>query len=86
MSCLLRDLTTQLDIPFNVGHKFEVEKYEIGIGTQVTISIRLVLKLEIGYDHPIELPEVPNAGDDNTSGFDATVDDWDEGETVEIPM
>lgn len=86
MSCLLRDLTTQLDIPFNVGHKFEVEKYEIGIGTQVTISIRLVLKLEIGYDHPIVLPEVPNAGDDNTSGFDATVDDWDEGETVEIPM
>jgi len=86
MACLLRDLKTQIEIPFNVGHKFEVEKYEVGLGTQVTIAIRLVLKLEIGLDSPIVLPEVPPATGDNASGFDATVDDWEEGETVEIPM
>lgn len=86
MSCMLRDLSTTLDIPFNVGHKFEVEKYELGIGTQVTIAIRLVLKLEIGYEDPIELPDVPPATGGNASGFDATVDDWEEGETVEISM
>ena len=86
MTCMLRDLQTRMDIAFNVGHKFEVQKYEFGLGTQVSIGIRLVMKLEIGYDAPIELPEVPPATGDNASGFDATVDDWEEGETVEIPM
>jgi len=86
MSCMLRDLKTRLDFPFYVGNKFEVEKYEVGIGAEVTIAIRLILKLEVGYENPIDLPDVPPADGGNASGFDATVDDWEEGETIEISM
>ena len=79
LSCLLVDLSTQKDNDFPVGNRFTVENGVSGL--------KLVLNLNLGtLDEPaIALPDVPPYGGTG-SGFDATVDDWEEGETVEIPM
>ena len=79
LSCLLVDRTTQCDFDFPVGDKFSVE---LGIH-----GIKLSLNLVLGsIDDPgVTLPDVPPAGD-SSGGMDAVVDDWETGETVEIPM
>lgn len=79
LSCLLVDRATQIDADYNVGNSFTIED---GIH-----GLKLTLNLELGsMDAPaIVLPDVPPYGGDD-KGFDATVTDWEEGETIEIPM
>ena len=79
LSCLLVDRTTQIDADFNVGNKFTVEE---GVN-----GYKLLFRLVLGsWEEPaVILPDVPPYGGDD-GGFDATVGDWEEGETIEIPM
>lgn len=78
-SCQLVDRTTTRDFEFKVGNKFNIE---MGVH-----GINLVLDLELGTweDPDVVLPDVPPAGGDG-GGFDVNVDEWEQGETVEIPM
>lgn len=79
VSTLLIDNTTVLDYTFDVGDKIQV--------LQPNKGYRALYRLIFGdKDNPIiELPPVgPAQGKE--SGMDATVSDWEEGETVEIPM
>jgi hypothetical protein len=79
VSTLLIDNTTVKDYTFDVGDKIQV--------LQPNKGYRALYRLIFGdKDNPvIELPPVgPAQGKE--SGMDATVSDWEEGETVEIPM
>lgn len=79
VSTLLIDNTTVMDYTFDVGDKIQV--------LQPNKGYRALYRLIFGdKDNPvIELPPVgPAQGKE--SGMDATVSDWEEGETVEIPM
>ncbi len=79
VSTLLIDNTTVKDYTFDVGDKIQV--------LQPNKGYRALYRLIFGdKDNPaIELPDVgPAQGKE--SGMDATVSDWEEGETVEIPM
>jgi len=85
----LVDMSEMEPFDFHVGHRFRVERYEYGLGTSIGIvmAIKLVLRLEIGNEpgEEIVLPNVQPVNG-NSSGFDATVDDWEEGETVDVMM
>lgn len=79
VSTLLIDNTTVKDYTFDVGDKIQV--------LQPNKGYRALYRLIFGdKDNPIiELPPVgPAQGKE--SGMDATVSDWEEGETVEISM
>ncbi len=78
LSALLIDNKTQADFVFPVGDKIRLEKPNPGY--------RNMYRLIFGSaDDPIiELPDVQGEG--SSSGMDATVSDWDDGETVEIPI
>lgn len=79
LSCLLVDRTTQIDADFHVGNMFTIEE---GVN-----GYRRILNLVLGTmaEPAVTLPDVPPYGEDD-SGFDAVVSDWEEGETIEIPM
>ena len=79
LSCLLVDQTTIVDVDYNVGNRFTLQ---MGVH-----GLKLVLNLEVGtnLDPAVTLPDVSPAGG-ASGGFDATVDDWELGETVEISM
>jgi len=66
------------------------ESHSFEIGDQFDLSMdggKIVLGLVIGYEAPIELPWVPdNIQTNQTSGFDATVDEWETGGTIDINM
>ena len=70
LSLLLVDGTTQRDFDFAVGSSFVR-------GPEVELS----LSLSEAIDEP--LPDVKPSGG-SAGGFDATVDDWEEGEHVDI--
>lgn len=79
VSTLLIDNATVMDYTFDVGDKIQVLEPNKGY--------RALYRLIFGSkeDPAIELPDVgPVEG--KASGMDATVSDWEEGETVEIPM
>lgn len=78
MSALLIDNHTTADFVLPVGDKIRLEKPNPGY--------RNMYRLIFGSaDDPIiELPDVQPDG--NSSGMDATVSDWEDGETVEIPI
>jgi len=78
VAALLVDNSTVEHYVFNVGDKITSEEPPIGYRNLYRLVFGSVEKPEI---HP---PDVPPEGD--PSGFDATVADWEEGESVEIPM
>ena len=80
LECLLVDLTTRKDQDYNVGNKFTLQ---LGIE-----GLKLALELELGTSTApaVVLPDVPPAGGSSGGGFDATVSEWQTGDTVEIPM
>ena len=77
ISTLLVDNETVEDFVFYVGDKITSEEPPTGY--------RSLYRLILGsVEEPaIELPDLEPARE---SGFDATVEDWEEGETIEIPM
>ena len=79
VSALLIDNSTVAEYVFDVGDKIQKLKPNPGY--------RNLYRLIFGdAENPaIELPDVPPAGG-TSSGMEATVDDWEDGETVEIPM
>lgn len=78
IATLLVDNSTVEYYVFSVGDKIISEDPPIGYRYLYRLVFGSVEKPEI---HP---PDVPPAGD--PSAFDATVADWDEGESVDIPM
>ena len=79
VSALLIDNATVADYVFDVGNKIQEMPPNQGY--------RNLYRLIFGTkeDPIITLPDVQPEGS-KASGIDATVDDWEEGETVEIPM
>jgi hypothetical protein len=79
VSALLIDNSTVENYKFNVGDKIQMLPSNAGY--------RNLYRLVFGtVEEPaIKPPDVVPA-DSKTSGMDATVDDWEDGETVEIPM
>lgn len=79
VSALLIDDKTQADYVFNTGDKIK----QIAPNPGYRAMYRLIFGT---VENPvIELPDVIPP-DGKASGMDATVEDWEEGETVEIPM
>lgn len=78
VSTLLIDNKTQEDYVFNVGDRITNEKAPEGYRSLYRLIFGSVKQPAI---HP---PDVKPA--ESASGFDATVSDWDEGESVDIPM
>lgn len=78
VSALLIDNKTVEDYVFNVGDKITSETPPTGY--------RALYRLVFGSvkEPAISPPDVRPSGD--ASGFDATVSDWEEGESVDIPM
>lgn len=79
VSALLIDNATVADYTFDVGDKIE----ELPPNPGYRNLYRLVFGTK--EDPIITLPDVQPPGG-KTSGMEATVDDWEDGETVEIPM
>ena len=79
VSALLIDNATIADYVFDVGDKIQELPPNQGY--------RNLYRLIIGNkdDPAVTFPDVKPEGS-KASGIDATVDDWEEGETVEIPM
>ena len=79
VSALLIDNATVANYKFSVGDK--IQKLEPNKG------YRNLYRLTFGSveDPAITPPDVPPEGA-SSSGMDATVSDWEDGETVEIPM
>lgn len=70
LSLLLVDNETQINVPFFVGDKFERDPV-----------LENTWYLNLTYDDP--LPDVaPESG--TGAGFEATVDDWEEGEDITV--
>ena len=79
VSALLIDNKTQADYVFNTGNLIK----QIAPNPGYRAMYRLVFGSK---ENPIiELPDVQPEGG-KASGMDATVEDWEDGETVEIPM
>ena len=78
VSTLLVDNSTVEHYVFNVGDKITAGEPPTGYRSLYRLIFGSVEKPEI---HP---PDVEPEGD--ASGFDATVEDWEEGEAVDIPM
>ena len=79
VSALLIDDKTTADYVFNTGDKIKLLPPNVGY--------RAMYRLIFGSaEEPvIVLPDVTPPGG-KASGMDATVEDWEDGETVEIPM
>lgn len=79
VSALLIDNATVADYVFPVGDKIE--------GLPPNPGYRNLYRLIFGSkdDPAIQLPDVEDPNK-KSSGMDATVDEWEDGETVEIPM
>lgn len=79
VSALLIDNATVANYTFDVGDKISIEKPNKGY--------RNLYRLIFGsVENPaITPPDVPPAGN-TSSGMEATVSEWIDGETVEIPM
>lgn len=79
VSALLIDNKTEENYRFNVGDKIQMYP--------ATNGYRNLYRLIFGdsANPAITPPDVQPEGQ-KASGMDATVDDWEEGETVEIPM
>jgi hypothetical protein len=78
VATLLVDNSTVEYYVFNVGDKITPGDPPIGYRSLYRLVFGSVEKPEI---HP---PDVPPGGE--PSGFDATVDDWEEGESVDVSM
>lgn len=79
VSALLVDNKTVEDYVFNTGDKIQLLPANPGY--------RGLYRLIFGsVDEPAIHPPRVDPGDGKKSGMDATVDDWEDGETVEIPM
>jgi len=84
---LLRDLVTVIDTTVAVGHRWTVEPSENRAGEPAT---RLTMVLRIGFgdmgedDRPMVIPETKPM--ETSSGFDAVVGEWEEGESIELPL
>ena len=79
VSALLIDNATVADYVFDVGDKIQ----ELPPNQGYRNLYRLIFGTK--EDPIIILPNVQPEGS-KASGIDATVDDWEDGETVEIPM
>ena len=79
VSALLVDNKTQEDYYFNVGDKIKIEKPNPGYHRLYRLVFGSV------NDPAIHPPEVPPEGE-TESGFDANVSDWEDGESIDIPM
>ncbi len=67
---------------YNVG---KIMKYLTPSGDALTkAEVLRDIEVEIVLDDPIDSPDLPPVDDADASGFDAHVDDWEEGETYEI--
>lgn len=77
VSTLLVDNSTVENYVFEVGDKITSEEPPMGY--------RYLYRLIFGS---VEQPEIhpPDVSPGDAGGFDATVEDWEEGELVEIPM
>ncbi len=75
----------ELDLRFLL-HNGELENFILPLDKDNIIETDNVLKmkLEIGLDNPIELPDVPNP-DNGGAGFEPDVDEWPE-EDVVLPV
>lgn len=79
VSALLIDNKTEENYRFNVGDKIQMYP--------ATNGYRNLYRLIFGdAQNPAITPQDVHPEGQKTSGMDATVDDWEEGETVEIPM
>lgn len=80
LNCLLVDGMTVRDFDFQVGNQFDLE---MGIH-----GINLVLNLTVGTEMipEVTLPDVEPVNGVGSGGFDVNVSEWDQGETVDIPM
>ena len=79
VSALLVDNKTVEDYVFNTGDKIQLLPANPGY--------RGMYRLIFGsLDAPAIHPPRVDPGDGKKSGMDATVSDWEEGETVEVPM
>ena len=67
---------------YNVG---KIMKYLTPSGDALTkAEVLRDIDVEIVIDDPIDSPDLPPVDDADASGFDAHVDDWEEGDTYEI--
>lgn len=67
---------------YNVG---KIMKYLTPSGDALTkAEVLRDIEVEIVIDDPIDSPDLPPVDDADASGFDAHVDDWEEGDTYEI--
>ena len=77
---------------FDVGNSIEYRAVESVIDANITTEIdadlllELLMDLNLDLDIDIELPEVEPESSQTSSGFDAHVEPWDEGETVDIGL
>ena len=80
VSALLIDNVTTAKYTFNTGDKFKLLDPNPGY--------RALYRLIIGSVTDPAIKDLPDVvpPDGKSSGMDATVEDWEEGETVEIPM
>lgn len=80
LNCLLVDHTTARSFDFEVGNKFDLEVGVHGLNLALNLSVGTEMEPEI------TLPEVEPVEGGSTGGFDVNVDEWGQGETVDIPM
>ncbi|MBQ7423708.1 MAG: hypothetical protein IJV19_03075, partial [Prevotella sp.] len=67
---------------YNVG---KIMKYLTPSGDALTKEeILRDIEVEIVLDDPIDCPDLPPVEDQDASGFDAYVEDWEEGDTYEV--
>lgn len=67
---------------YNVG---KIMKYLTPSGDALTKEeILRDIEVEIVLDDPIDCPDLPPVEDQEASGFDAYVEDWEEGDTYEV--
>jgi hypothetical protein len=83
LAFLLKDGTVKT-FTYNVG---KIMRYETPTGDALTkAEILRDIYVEIVLDDPIDSPDLPDVDPDskNASGFDAHVDDWEDGGTIEV--
>ena len=83
LAFLLKDGTVKT-FEYNVG---KIMKYETPSGDALTkAEVLRDIIVEIILDDPIDSPDLPDVDPDskNASGFDAHVDDWEDGGTIEV--
>ena len=79
VSTLLIDNVTTADYKFQVGDKIKVQTPTPGYRNMYRVTFGSV------KDPAVKLPDV-KPSEDSKSGMDATVSDWETGETIEVPM